>query len=164
MSLNCGHYRTCCSSPRWYMSMESDTDRGNPISVPLGLPQIPHGLTRRREPGPPQREAGNYLSHGTALDTFTTCTCWSTASRSNHVCSEGVTLPEFEHRASQCSERSSSSSSIHTSIIMTEVDHDILSSSKQMLENRLKIYHEHFQNNAVYDAHWYDSFKQIKSI
>jgi hypothetical protein len=29
LSLNCGHQRACCSSPRWYMSVDSRGGNGN---------------------------------------------------------------------------------------------------------------------------------------
>jgi hypothetical protein len=58
MSLNCGNQRAYCSSPRWYMSMESHDamiltgkieELGEkPVPVPLCSTQISHGLTRER--------------------------------------------------------------------------------------------------------------------
>jgi hypothetical protein len=44
LSLNYGHKRSYCSSPRWYVSMESR--KSAPVS--LCPPQIPRGLTRAR--------------------------------------------------------------------------------------------------------------------
>jgi hypothetical protein len=56
MSLNCEHQRTCCLSPRWYMSMErhdgiiltgkTEELGDKPVPVSLCLPQIPYRLTR----------------------------------------------------------------------------------------------------------------------
>jgi hypothetical protein len=59
LSLNCGHRRTCCSSPRWYEHGEprwKDIDRGIqknsekclPVPLILSPPQIPHGVNRER--------------------------------------------------------------------------------------------------------------------
>jgi hypothetical protein len=57
-SLNCCHYRTCRSSPRWYefgerrwndiLTGETEELGEKPVPVPLCPPQIPHGLTRAR--------------------------------------------------------------------------------------------------------------------
>jgi hypothetical protein len=57
-SLNCGHQQAYCSSPRWYMRMESRggmmfirenrRTRIKPVPVPLCPPQMPHWLTRAR--------------------------------------------------------------------------------------------------------------------
>jgi hypothetical protein len=58
MSLNCSHQQAYCSSPRWYMSMESQvgilTGKNQkklgekPVPVPLCPPQIPYRLTQAR--------------------------------------------------------------------------------------------------------------------
>jgi hypothetical protein len=57
-SLNGDHQRTYCSSPRWYMSVESVVEwywqakkenlGEEPFPVPLCPPKIPLGLTRAR--------------------------------------------------------------------------------------------------------------------
>jgi hypothetical protein len=59
MSLNCGHQRAYCSSPRWYVNMESNggmilTGKTEELGeerapVPLCPSQIPQGQTRASE-------------------------------------------------------------------------------------------------------------------
>jgi hypothetical protein len=66
--LNCDHQRAYCSSPNWYMSIESpggmiltgeNEELGEkPVLVILCPPQIPHRLTGR-EPGPARWKAGD---------------------------------------------------------------------------------------------------------
>jgi hypothetical protein len=58
VALNCGYQRAYCSSPTWYMGVESNGgmiltgETGQfgekPVPVPLYPPQIPYGLTRAR--------------------------------------------------------------------------------------------------------------------
>jgi hypothetical protein len=74
MSLNCDHQRACCSSPRFYMSMDSqggmdDTDRGNRRTRRKTCPSATLSTTNPTWTDLGlcvDRPATNRLSHGTA--------------------------------------------------------------------------------------------------